>query len=248
MKIKKIPDGATHLFVAPVMEPEKDCLYKINNSLFAERLNKDNKNWAISNCTNVIVISNLCDYGDFIKIPDAATHYDENSFYKAIVGDMVVQVNEKPTIVGVPDVKSRVDKAWEKPPKVTDKPIYTKEMHEAGELPPVGTECEFCFIDGFELYDLFNDWKSGDTLDVLAHKIGPNGLDVAVVYNKNRHMSCQFIVDLLRPIDTRTDSEKLTEEFQNILHDSLGVNNSESWSDIENITSDLFDKFNISVK
>ena len=81
------------------------------------------------------------------------------------------------------------------------KPVYTQEMHDNGELPPVGSEClvkkyfeddaqfQLCFIVGF---DKNPEWLvfSGMGSNLNSHHIGDG------VYR-------------FKPIDTRTDDEKL---------------------------------------
>ena len=95
---------------------------------------------------------------------------------------------------------------------------YTQAMADDGELPSVGMEYE--------------------------HGIVLVGADKEGMYVISEH-GISIIAELsaIKPIDTRTDKEKLIEEFQSALHDAFGTHTADDWSSIEDIASDLFDSF-----
>lgn len=106
------------------------------------------------------------------------------------------------------------------------KPVYTQAMCDAGELPPVGVRCEICYdVDGL----FFNG-------SVIAYFNDKAWLDM-----EGKHPVC-FVKDtVFRPIDTRTDQEKLIDEVAKSLVDSY----KKSFNDRAKI---LIDEFNITRK
>ena len=87
-------------------------------------------------------------------------------------------------------------------PNFKSKPVYTQEMADNGELPPVGSKC-FCTFKS-------DDWE-GKTVKVYSHDVSSN--DNAVLagaeISSGGVIAVEFHTKYLKPIDTRTDEEKL---------------------------------------
>ena len=79
-----------------------------------------------------------------------------------------------------------------------DKPVYTQEMHEAGELPPVGCEL-MAYRD--------KEWPE---CQLLKSRLNNAGITVHAVMDK--FFVLWWTADI-KPIDTRTDQEKLIDEL-----------------------------------
>lgn len=79
------------------------------------------------------------------------------------------------------------------------------DWYEKGELPPVGDIVECCF-NGLTFINTFvENWREGDQLEVLAHRVGENGAPVAVVWNKRDRYATCLISQAMRPLRTETD-------------------------------------------
>lgn len=96
-----------------------------------------------------------------------------------------------------------------------NKPVYTKEMHDRGELPPVGCRVELNrSIDDLGTHTI---WESGHILECLAHKRCPltsSPDDVlAVFWNETAEEASTVNLMNVKPVDTRTDEEKLRDEL-----------------------------------
>ncbi len=95
------------------------------------------------------------------------------------------------------------------------KPVYTQEMYDNGELPPVGCKVE--------LNRSINDlgtctvWESGHILECLAHRRCPltGSVDdvLAVFWNETTEEASTVNVRNIKLIDTRTEEEKLRDEL-----------------------------------
>lgn len=96
-------------------------------------------------------------------------------------------------------------------PNFENKPVYTKEMHDRGELPPVGCKVELKrSIDDLGTH---TTWESGHILECLAHKRCPltSSVDdiLAVFWNETTEEASTVNIMNVKPIDTKTDEEKL---------------------------------------
>ena len=126
--------------------------------------------------------------------------------------------------------------------KQSDKPVYTQEMADNGELPPVGISCMFkhqsednilfddCFIVGYSKCGKFIIFHNHQN-QLMQHNI-VNG-------------SYRF-----KPIDTRTDEEKLIDQIAKQLHQSY-TNETDIVKDDIYFKSDakwLLSKFDIKLK
>ena len=77
------------------------------------------------------------------------------------------------------------------------KPLYTKQIQEAGELPPVGSEAVCCYTN--------------ETHKIIAHDLFHEDGHYALVCDDTGYWgaeACRW-----SPIDTRTDKEKAIEDF-----------------------------------
>ena len=147
--------------------------------------------------------------------PEGATHVDVcGCFFKiATVGcnDMMIL---KGAWVHVAVVQNEVDKLTPRPkpqPKESNmKPVFTQEMSDNGELPPIGSEC--LVIGEKEIDDEYHE------CEIIAHRNVSGDVFVAVFMIKNyngkpyyyTHCSHQYF----KPIDTRTDKEKAIDEIR----------------------------------
>lgn len=90
-------------------------------------------------------------------------------------------------------------------PNFESKPVYTQEMHDRGELPPVGSEC----LAMFSLNDMPDYWLKVRVL--MFNEINAAAcylVDNELLDGKNLLWSCNF-----KPIDNRTDEERLRDEL-----------------------------------
>ena len=89
-------------------------------------------------------------------------------------------------------------------PRPQPKPVYTQEMCDNGELPPIGSE----FID-VEL----NDVGDNTTVLAIAHDLKLK----RVVYRRGRNLDDSeyfgAVAHECKPIDTRTDKEKAIDKI-----------------------------------
>ena len=79
------------------------------------------------------------------------------------------------------------------------KPVYTQEMADNEELPPVGTKCMALFDSDLD------EWVK---VEVLSHRYNETGIGVASCVLPEKNFILGWFVDF-KPIDTRTDEEKL---------------------------------------
>ncbi len=91
-------------------------------------------------------------------------------------------------------------------PNFESKPAYTQEMHDRGELPPVGSEC-LCVFEASE-------WR-GKVVKVYSHDVNSNDNVVlaGAQISSGGVTAVEFHQKFLKPIDTRTDEEKLRDEL-----------------------------------
>lgn len=97
----------------------------------------------------------------------------------------------------------------EMPETKPTKPIYTKEMHERGELPPVGSLVETCMVKKVSERDfrpstdcVIDLWGSGCVCEVVCHtEIGGQMLPVI----KHKHQVSAVLITLIKPIPTIED-------------------------------------------
>lgn len=131
-------------------------------------------------------------------------------------------------------------------PNFENKPVYTKEMHDRGELPPVGCKVELKrSIDDLGTHTI---WESGHILECLAHKRCPltsSPDDVlAVFWNETAEEASTVNLMNVKPIDTRTDKEKLRDAIDSELTEAFTV----QWQADEQIDKLLnSDKFTITL-
>lgn len=95
-------------------------------------------------------------------------------------------------------------KAAESVMEITDKlkPVYTQEMYDNRELPPVGSKCT-------SRDSRFNDWRECKVLFINDDVVFCCDLDNIAHYHFSRsNASVEF-----KPIDQRTDKEKAIDEF-----------------------------------
>lgn len=111
-------------------------------------------------------------------------------------------------------------------PNFECKPVYTQEMHERGELPPVGCKVELKrSIDDLGTH---TTWESGHILECLAHKRCPltSSVDdiLAVFWNETTEEASTVNIMNVKPIDTKTDEEKLRDA---LIEQAKGYSDSE---------------------
>ena len=108
------------------------------------------------------------------------------------------------------------------------KPVYTQEMADNGELPPVG-----CLVV---------DKRNKCEFQVLL-PADCNGYYVMLGHGGDYH--CELLRNL-EPIDTRTDKEKLIDEIQNEI-DTYNKHSKSIPKDFK-LSDHLFEKFDITLK
>jgi len=110
-----------------------------------------------------------------------------------------------------------VEKVWQKPPEL--KPTYTKAMHEAGELPPVGVIVSYAYNKDFLVSDFCKDWVDGDELEVVAHSGGfTSKINDIAVFRHNDGINMSLICKLYKPLPIKTDEEVAYEDFMENRH------------------------------
>lgn len=88
------------------------------------------------------------------------------------------------------------------------KPVYTKEMHESGELPPVGSKFIVSGLEGDSRIIDFEDLE----VDTIGVSETNHGNKVITFHHPLKGIGCGMFLTSgpwLKPPDTRTDKEKL---------------------------------------
>jgi hypothetical protein len=113
--------------------------------------------------------------------------------------------------------------AYAKEQEQNEKPIYTQEMADNGELPPVGCEftCEFPTDNrNFDFNSLNVEVigiSSYDDRHIITFKNNIMGIGCGVYPASN---------DWVIPIDARTDEEKLIDEMESVINKRCRANDS----------------------
>lgn len=119
--------------------------------------------------------------------------------------------------------------------EANNKPVYTQAMADAGELPPVGSTA-ILFVSEYAKISDDVSARSGEVFDVVAHHRG-----LAVAVSMDCYTSIAANEQWFKPIDTRTDEEKLRDAINEIWNESA-----DKWQTISNMLS--ADKLTITLK
>lgn len=114
------------------------------------------------------------------------------------------------------------------------KPVYTQEMADNGELPPVGSECMALFDSDLD------EWVKAE---VLGHRCNDAGISIASCMLPEKSFILGWFVDF-KPIDTRTDGEKLIDEIAEF----IGLISEDVECSYESGAKALIEKFGIKLK
>jgi hypothetical protein len=98
----------------------------------------------------------------------------------------------------------------------SDKPAFTQAMADAGELPPVGSKV-LLTCDG--IFD--KNLKEGDEVLIGGHA-DFGGCSVAVFCKERGSNTGTGISSMFKPIDNRTDDQKIIAELLEIWEDATG--------------------------
>lgn len=141
--------------------------------------------------------------------PEGATHYKFNvDTYLAVRGNVNAFIHGEWVILS-----TLVDLTMEFVSVIKldysvleDKPVYTQEMADNGGLPPAGSE--------------FEVWFDFDSIKKWHVAVMTNHFDNGFSIDCGDYSHCYLSDDGMkfRPIDTRTDQEKLIDEISNMLH------------------------------
>lgn len=111
------------------------------------------------------------------------------------------------------------------------KPVFTQEMHDRGELPPVGAKVEV--KQSINHLGTHATWESGHILECLAHRRCPltsSPDDVlAVFWNETTEEASTVNVRNIKPIDTRTDEEKLRDAMYHVVSGCVSIESAIEW-------------------
>lgn len=94
-----------------------------------------------------------------------------------------------------------------------EKPVYTQVMSDAGELPPVGSECIFMRDGKVNLSGSTDSWENGDLLSCICHSTSVGGEPICVVRHDDG-LSISILSICLKPINQRTKEEKLIDDLR----------------------------------
>ena len=84
------------------------------------------------------------------------------------------------------------------------KPVFTQEMSDNGELPPIGSKAQFVGNDDYLVEFSIVD---GDEIECICHTKDFEGESIGVYRHKDGY-SVSILTQLIKPIDTRTEKEK----------------------------------------
>jgi len=120
-----------------------------------------------------------------------------------------------------------------------EKPVYTKAMCDAGELPPVGCEC--VIAESTEYMTV--SYKSGTVVKIYARFVDDRGAHLAAFVDANGQVGGVGVWQCFKPI--KTDQEKLIDELARELETTMRGTEHDAWiEDAEYLLS----KFNITKK
>jgi hypothetical protein len=132
-------------------------------------------------------------------------------------------IAERHAFVHPVDLRTPKQKAVDEAVKPSDdKPVFTQEMADAGELPPVGSVAMFCCS---EPEDFSVELRSGGVVKIIHHYSPlPDGCNVAVFIFKHTSGGdvSQAIPSCFKPIDTRTPKQKAVDELAKSIELSTG--------------------------
>jgi hypothetical protein len=109
--------------------------------------------------------------------------------------------------------------------RAEDNPIFTQAMADAGELPPVGSMC-------------MSEYPEGVWNEVKYMGKGISGLHVLSYLNGSVDQLGSLIK--FKPLDTRTDREKMHEQIHSIMTDDSG--RFMKFSELPDYTIESYDK------
>ena len=118
--------------------------------------------------------------------------------------------------------------------EMSDKPVYTKEMHERGELPPVGS----CFV--MVGISINSSWKRFEGLPCEVLSLTEyKGRAVVTFYNVKEGFGALWHIESMKPIPTIED--ELSNEIANYTTQPKAIDCSE-------LADLLLTKYNITPK
>lgn len=85
-------------------------------------------------------------------------------------------------------------------------PVYTQEMADKGELPPIGVDCLYSDDHDYPISYSAGCFIDSDILQVMAHKHGEI-CDVAVVWNTRSKLATALRSECLKPLPAKTPEE-----------------------------------------
>lgn len=144
---------------------------------------------------------------DFTCLQKRPDNHEAVSFYNSLDINMRPKddiANEKLRLGR--EVCERIFKDNKKPP------IYTKEMHDDGELPPVGWVGEVC-IDLSSMISTLRHWKVGDHIKCVVHVKNSSGGDTPVFQHLDLTTVSGLLLECFKPIETKTDEQIAYESF-----------------------------------
>lgn len=155
-------------------------------------------------------------------------YFDEDSLHFVVFKSDTNDCDEEPINLPLPKKQKQMEES---------KPVYTKEMHERGELPPVGSKC----IHSGLINDFENrcGWEEGQLVDILSEYKG------GVIFRRENLDAYGLVVDHtcnashFKPIPTIED--ELSNEIANYITQPKAIDCSE-------LADLLSNKFNITPK
>lgn len=174
-----------------------------------------NKHWKV-----ICTIKEFTDYCE--KMAAEEKRMDKNGNdglhhdIHGIVSDEFPDNGFVPRCVFVPitSLKTRVNDM-----KVSDKPIFTQAMADAGELPPVGSKVLF---DGDSCFEFHSEYEQGlvdgGVVEIISHFDSGAGNVAAFLFDCNYGRSVSYGNNTcFKPIDTLTDREKAINEMASLI-------------------------------
>lgn len=98
--------------------------------------------------------------------------------------------------------------------KLEYKEMINNDWYENGQIPAIGSYCEYVNDGGFKFSGSVNEWITGDKLHVVAVKSSEVGLPVAIVWNERHKTATSLIIKFLRPISKHKPKLKEVREHK----------------------------------
>ncbi len=195
-------------------KPNIEALYKI---YLAEQHGENEYIFSKTELTDAIEDIKASEEFDWSKAPEWATMYGEmkgRSIVKCYANDGFFTPYSDPWNT-FEKHEFGVDGNWNKEDFTClqkRSPIYTKEMHDTGELPPVGWVGEVC-TDLSSMISTLRHWKVGDHIKCVVHVKNSSGGDTPVFQHLDLTTVSGLLLECFKPIETKTDEQKAYESF-----------------------------------